>query len=378
MLRRTEFLDGMHSSYPTAALNQRPAYSSVSFTIMFMAIENVTGKNYTELLGEHFSEPLGLKNTMPSPGDEKKAVIPPGENTWGADYSFNVPGGGLVSSLSDLTKFAHGILSRSLSMTEAEIRGWLKPTSFNGGSVGFVGLPWEIYRPANLTPDHPHPISIYGKGGGAQGYRTQISLVDEYGVGIIVLTAGPPQLVNLLTGALMTTFVPAVDEAARLEAQKKYARTFEKDRKNVTNSTAVSATFALDGDSLVIKELTNGDANIVTALVDIWGFTMGQYGFAAKTPIRLFPDDIDEVIILKDGTKVKRETWRLWPESGGPGDTDLPGMTYQSDDCLWWTLQDWVHYGSEPLDRVLFYSDMEGEVVGFEAPFLRSGILRPR
>lgn len=367
----------MHSSYPTAALNQRPAYSSVSFTLMFMAIENATGKNYTELLEEHFIKPLDLKNTMPSPGDDEKAVIPPGENTWGSDYSFNVPGGGLISSLSDLTKFAHGILSRSLPMTEAEIRAWLKPSSFNGGSVGFVGLPWEIYRPTNLTPNHPHPISIYGKGGGAQGYRTQISLVDEYGVGIIVLTAGPPQLVNLLTGALMTTFVPAIDKAARVEAQRGYARTFATTQNNGTKSTTVSATFTLDNDSLVIKKLTSGDADIVTALIDIWGFTMGQYGFAAKTPIRLFPDDLDEVATLMDGTEVTKETWRLWPETTGPGDSDLPGIDYQSDDCLWWTLQDWVHYGSEPVDRVVFYKGVEGDVVGFEAPFLRSGILRP-
>lgn len=373
-----EFLDGMHSSYPTTALNQRPAYSSVSFTLMFMAIENITGKNYTELLDEHLSKPLGLENTMASPGDDKKAVIPPGESSWGADYSINAPGGGLVSSLSDLTKFTHGILSRSVPMTDAEVRSWLKPTSFNGGSATFVGLPWEIYRPTDLTPDHPHPISVHGKGGGAQGYRSQISLVDEYGVGIVILTAGPPQLVNLLTGALMTTFIPAIDEAARYEAKEGYAKTFEAVQIKSTNSTTVSASFDLDEDSLVVKELTRGDADILSALVDIWGFTVGQYGFAVKAPVRLFPDDLNEATTLEDGTKVTKETWRLWPETAGPEDSDLPGLQYQSDDCFWWTLQDWVHYGSEPIDRVLFYRDTEGEVAGFEAPFLHSGVLRPK
>lgn len=377
MLIKAEFLDGMHSSYPTTALNQRPAYSSVSFTLMFMAIENITGKNYTILLEEHLSKPLGLENTRPSPGEDEKAVIPPGESSWGADYSINAPGGGLVSSLSDLSKFAHGVLSRSVPMTEAQIRAWLKPTSFNGGISGSVGLPWEIYRSSELTPEHPHPVTVHGKGGGAQSYRSQISLVDEYGIGFVVLTAGPPQLVHLLTGALVKTLVPAIDEAARMQAHQAYARTFGVLSGNKTNSTGVTATFAMDEDSMVVESLFNGDADIVTALLDIWGFTIGQYGFGAQSPIRLFPEDLDKETTLEDGTKVIKETWRLWPETGGAAESDLPGTGYQSDDCFWWTLEDWVHYGSEPVDRVLFYRDMEGEVIGFEAPFLRSGILQP-
>lgn len=56
-----------------------------------MAIESVTGKNYTQLVDELFAQPFDLANTFPSPGDDKKAVIPPGENTWGSDYGFNAP-----------------------------------------------------------------------------------------------------------------------------------------------------------------------------------------------------------------------------------------------------------------------------------------------
>jgi CubicO group peptidase (beta-lactamase class C family) len=81
----------MRISYSITALNERPAYSNVAFTIMFMALENVTGKNYTQLVDEHFSKPLHLKNTFPSPGEDNKAVIPPSESSWGADYGYNAP-----------------------------------------------------------------------------------------------------------------------------------------------------------------------------------------------------------------------------------------------------------------------------------------------
>jgi CubicO group peptidase (beta-lactamase class C family) len=56
-----------------------------------MAIENITGKNYTQLVNKLFAQPLELLNTFPSPGDEEKAVIPLGENTWGTDYGVNAP-----------------------------------------------------------------------------------------------------------------------------------------------------------------------------------------------------------------------------------------------------------------------------------------------
>ena len=81
----------MRNSYPITAPNERPAYSNIAFTLIFMAIEESMGKNYTQLVDELFAQPLGLKNTMPSPGDDDKAVIPPGESSWGSDYGMNAP-----------------------------------------------------------------------------------------------------------------------------------------------------------------------------------------------------------------------------------------------------------------------------------------------
>lgn len=84
-------MDGMREAYPVAAPNERPSYSNIAFTVSFMALENITGKNYTELVEEHFSKPLGLKNTFPAPGDDDKAAIPPGESSWGGDFGYNAP-----------------------------------------------------------------------------------------------------------------------------------------------------------------------------------------------------------------------------------------------------------------------------------------------
>jgi CubicO group peptidase (beta-lactamase class C family) len=115
-------LKGMLLSHPVAPPHSRPVYSNVAFTLLMYALESVTNKNMTQLFGE-FTDALGISSTRPSPGDESLAVIPPVDNTWGADFGDNVPGGGLVSTLADLSAFVHAILARNPVLgTETQIR----------------------------------------------------------------------------------------------------------------------------------------------------------------------------------------------------------------------------------------------------------------
>ncbi|KAH7157334.1 beta-lactamase/transpeptidase-like protein [Dactylonectria estremocensis] len=60
-----EFLVGMTSSYPVSApMEGRPAYSNTAFVVLGMALEAFTGKNYTQLVREVFSNPLHLQQGM--------------------------------------------------------------------------------------------------------------------------------------------------------------------------------------------------------------------------------------------------------------------------------------------------------------------------
>lgn len=70
---------------------ERPAYSNAAYSLFILAIQAATGRNYTELVRDLVSKPLGLKSTFPSPDDGSKAVIPPVENSWGSDYGVNAP-----------------------------------------------------------------------------------------------------------------------------------------------------------------------------------------------------------------------------------------------------------------------------------------------
>lgn len=288
--------------------------------------------------------------------------------------TYESSGGGLVSSLADLSKFTYALLTRSLDLTPTQIRQWLKPEAYTG-AYSAVGLPWEIFRPLNLTPAHPHPVTVYGKGGGAQLYSSQLNVVDEYGLGLIMLSAGNTGASIFLSDALLATFVPAADDASRDQAEKEYARTF-KSKCSQSQNTTLEATLKLDNDSLVVSAIRDNGKDVFAGIKTMWGLTMGQYTSTFGSTVRLFPTDLSRTTQM-NGKNVTGEVWRLWPEFGDPPQSDLPGSKLEYDNCLQWSLGDWVHYGKEPLDRVVFYKDADEHVVGFEMPFLRSGILQP-
>ncbi|KAJ2988746.1 hypothetical protein NUW58_g3817 [Xylaria curta] len=391
---REQFLKGMVEIHPVARPAERPVYSNIAFTLLMYAVGGQTGRNYSELLKTYVSIPLGLTNTVVSPGDDSKAVIPPVDNSWGSNYGDNAPGGGLVSSLSDLSVFIHGILDRSIFDSDTAVHEWLKPTSSTGSLYSLVGAPWEIFRAQNLTPDHPHVVDIYAKGGSAYGYQAQIAVVDEYGAGIVLLTAGSTLASSFIYDAILNMIVPTLDEIARIQAiEGGYAGTFvvgpvgsSTASSLATNRESERVTFNVtvtqDKDSLVLQCIERNGTDILASFQEIWSVTIG--GFLALTPLkaRMFPIDIrgkDSTTMLDgDERNILRQDWRIEWDLAPNGHTDLPGAGLSAGNCLAWTLTDWMYYGSDPIDRIVFVLDAgSGEVIGLEIPYLRSGILQP-
>ncbi|GKT50139.1 beta-lactamase-like protein ARB_00930 [Colletotrichum spaethianum] len=369
---RAQLLEGMVRSYRIVAAMERPAYSNIAFAIFIMAVEQASDMDFSQLLKALIAEPLGLSNTLLSPGDSSKAVIPPVQNSWGSGYGLNAPGGGLVSSLSDLSILAHGILSRTI-LSPAKTRQWLKPHTFVGSAYSFVGLPWEIFRPPNLIPEHPHSVTVYAKSGGAYGYRSQLAVIDEYGIAIVLLTAGDMTAVPYIYGSMLATLLPAVDTIARDQAAE-LTGTFV-NNPSYSNDSCINVTIVQDKDSLLFSSLYRDGMDILTALMEIWTVTVGSQLTPIDSQFRIFPtEDITRTTL--DKRDVTREAWRIWfvPIYGNA--SDLPGSGLGSKDCMSWTLNDWIYYGSEPVDRLTFVRDaVTKEMLGVEFPFIRSGLL---
>ncbi|KAI8948956.1 hypothetical protein F4801DRAFT_603808 [Xylaria longipes] len=206
---REQFLKGMLESYPVARPAERPVYV---LEYSLHVAEARTGKNYTELLETDDTPP----------------------------YS----GGGLVSSLSSLSVFVHGMLDRSKFDSDTAAREWLNPVSTTGSLNSLVGTPWEIFRTSNLTPDHPHVVDIYANGAVDRGYAG--TFVDS-------------------STCSCCPALPAANE-----------------------SVSINVTIAQD-DSLVLQSIERNDTDTLASLKDIWAATIG--GFVAFTLLkaRIFP-----------------------------------------------------------------------------------------
>lgn len=93
--RFSEIIEMMHSAFPIREPYDQPLYSTLSFSLIALALsDNEKEKTYEQLLDEIVIKPLGLSNTGVSPGDTEKAVIPPlseEKQGWGADYGLSAP-----------------------------------------------------------------------------------------------------------------------------------------------------------------------------------------------------------------------------------------------------------------------------------------------
>jgi len=66
---------------------QRAAYSNLPYVLISMALENITGLSYADVIREYITEPLGLSSTgfdQPLLGD---AIIPVGNGSWAISTS---------------------------------------------------------------------------------------------------------------------------------------------------------------------------------------------------------------------------------------------------------------------------------------------------
>lgn len=90
LMHTSQILAGMLNQHPVGAPMERPADSSAVVSIFMMALEEATGKNFTQVVKYALSHHLCMYDTHESPRDDK-AVILPGESSWGSDYGYDAP-----------------------------------------------------------------------------------------------------------------------------------------------------------------------------------------------------------------------------------------------------------------------------------------------
>ncbi|OBT81761.1 hypothetical protein VE02_09392 [Pseudogymnoascus sp. 03VT05] len=370
---KKQLLAGLRDTAPVTAPGLRPAYSTIFFALLSYAMEAATGKNFTQYLDEQVIKPLHLSDTGASPGNDKKAAIPPIENSWGSDYGDNLPGGGLYSTTNDISQFIKAILTHKI-LPPTEVNTWLKPLSTTLQLNTLVGMPWEIYRSDTLTPQHQHTVDVYSKRGSAMGYEAYMGIIDQYGLGFTALTAGGfSEAATNLADTLLAVLLPAVENATRSEAQE-YVGTFTSSKEH--ESTII--TTMDNGPGLILSNLTRYGSDIIGGIHGLWASQPVPLGGLSET-LRLYPADVSRSVRVtecvggKEKTKTQvEEEWRLQYDivSGNEAPGKLPSTYLVAGACGTFQTPGLLVYGGEALDRIVVVKE-HGKVVGVKIPSIR-------
>jgi CubicO group peptidase (beta-lactamase class C family) len=314
-----QYIAGLSEMLPVFAPFTSPVYSQGGYILLAAALERITGRTNAEMAADLFSQ-LGMDSSSYSvPESLDNAVIPLGINSgFQVDIGVEIPAGGYYSTQSDLVKLGKSMLSSSI-LSPVQTRQWMKPVTFTEASA--LGMPWEIYRIPDLL--HDHSFDLYTKTGDVLDYSSHLLLAEDWNIGIVILAAGNDTTTTrtLLAEVITTTIFPALEYAARRQAQANYAGTYTS-----SDSDSIELVTQAGKPGLKIASWTiNG--------TDTWSALFGE-----GTDVRMYPTN------LKQDNKT---VWRAIRE--------LPAYDgIFSSGCDGWFITSAPTYGNIALDEIVF------------------------
>lgn len=162
-------------------------YSTYGYTLLGCVLEGAVSQKYVDYVRENIFKPAGMAQTQ---ADDFFAVIPHRtrwyhkdksaivRNAGVLDSSYKIPGGGLISSADDLSRFEVAILTDKLVQRSTRDLMWTSLKTADGKATGY-GLGWGL--------SDKFGVHIFAHTGGQQGTSTAFALVPERRAGVVVL-----------------------------------------------------------------------------------------------------------------------------------------------------------------------------------------------
>lgn len=157
-------------------------YSTYGFNLIGAIVESVSGKNFLDFLKDEVFVPIGMDATS---GDNRMVNIPNrakfydltgNENELG-DWSYKYPGGGILSTANDLSKFGHYVLN--LTAKEKEML-FTSMTTNDGEDTGY-GIGWYVGKDKRNR-------TIWYHSGDSFSSSSHMVLYPEYDVVVVFLS----------------------------------------------------------------------------------------------------------------------------------------------------------------------------------------------
>lgn len=241
ILRRIRYLK------PTSSFRSRYGYQNIMFLAAGQVVANVTGKSWEQFIRERFLNPLGMSSTTTSITAFKSTdnIATPHNELDGklriVRYG-NVDGAGpaaaLNSSVADMAQWIRLQLGRG----KYEGRQFFSPQvareMWSPQTIVPIGEQSEKFNPARhfntyglgwfLSDYHGRKVASHG--GGLDGMISQVAMMPEENLGIVVLSNSETQLPSVMVNKVFDLFlgVPKRDWSAELLQRTKQAKETEK------------------------------------------------------------------------------------------------------------------------------------------------------
>jgi len=162
-------------------------YSTYGYTVLGCILEGASSQKYVDYMHANIFATAGMQQTA---ADDVFAVIPhrsrwyhksPSgavENAGVLDSSYKIPGGGFISSSSDMARFEAAILNDKLLGRATRDLMWT-PLLTSAGESTHYALGWGVLSKYGVT--------LLVHTGGQQGTSTSIILVPDKRAGVVVL-----------------------------------------------------------------------------------------------------------------------------------------------------------------------------------------------
>ena len=179
-------------------------YCNTGFSLLGYIIENVSGKNYWDFMGERVFRPLGMHattNRLPS------LIIPNRasgyeqvNHVWvnrDSDLTDVFAAGAIASTVGDLAKWNAALDGERLLNAASKAQMWT-PVTLNDGTTRKYGFGWNV--------DAVEGHQAIGHGGATSGFSASIQRFPDDRLAVIILTNTDEQIASTLAKHVATFF----------------------------------------------------------------------------------------------------------------------------------------------------------------------------
>lgn len=194
----TEVLAAIARHYVVAPQHHRPHYSNLGYSLLGRTLGHAAGVSYEEYVTDKMLKPLGcpeatfafneyVKSHIAVGVDNAGDTVPVGGDSW--NEGWDAPCGGLYASAADMAEYMKLMLRRDVPagglggaqiLDSATVEEVLKPAILLRDGEAAFGFPWEF----QYVGADQHGHWARSKAGELSGYRSQVALIPELGLGM--------------------------------------------------------------------------------------------------------------------------------------------------------------------------------------------------